>query len=85
MSDSDITIRQQSANKLKNEPAEIPRFEQTGSGTNNYSIRNVDNLDLGSESSAGQNKIYIDYPNGRIIINDGTNDRVILGFLNNGF
>jgi hypothetical protein len=79
MADPNITIYQQSANKLKNEPAEIPRFEQTGSGTNNYAIKNVDNLDLGSESSAGENKVYIDYVNGRIIINDGNNDRVELG------
>ncbi len=37
------------------------------------------------EVNVGNNSVIIDGENKRIIINDGTNDRILLGFLENGF
>ncbi len=40
----------------------------------------------GKEFSADKNAyVLIDQKNGRIIINDGTNDRILIGFQSGGF
>lgn len=40
---------------------------------------------LTGDFSVGATNIKVDGPNKRIIINDGTNDRVLIGYLENGF
>lgn len=77
---ADYNLTSKSPNKNANQPTEVPRFENSEENTNNYKLANIDKQDVGAGSSAGTNKVLIDYANGRIIINDGTNDRVLIGW-----
>lgn len=70
---------------MENVFTDVPDFDAQGVDLTQALTSSNANQNLLGVLNVGNNKIKIDGQNARIIVNDGTTDRIIIGYLKDGF